>query len=875
MRNSRYSTLLRIVLGLVMIAGLLYWGADFHDRVILWLHADRLSRDPFSFDADSRKIGSVQPEAEHAGLAKGDILESLNGSPYTGLAQWDEITNTAPPGEVVDVGFRRPDGREATASIMLVPDYEWIARSGWKGLLQQSMLFMPALVCMLVAYWVVLAKPAEPNAWLILLLLCFPEIVFALGTGLATGGWLFFREFYYRFFQEFGPLALLPFGIYFPERSRVDVKLPWLKWVILLPAIACGILSIGLAFRRLYFGGAPPWLVRIETTSDRIENALALACVILYLLLIFDKLRSASSQDARRRLRVLIAGTGFGGTVLLVVFVLLPHFGIHPNAEKHLWLAYTGALLFLVAPLTLGYVVLVQRAMDVRILLRTGTKYALARATLISAQFILGAIISLTLLVPLTTQKHISTDRLLGQTLLLACLLVVVRLAFSGKSKAWLDKKFFREAYDADRVLNELSAEVRKFTEAKPLLETVARCVAETLHVEQIGMLIRGEHSYRLSQSVGVVGASNGTLALKANSSTIRNLTNTNAPALLYRDDPDAWYLMADEEERRVLDTLDTELLLPLSGTQKLMGIMALGPKLSEAAYSKSDLRLLQTLATQTGLALEVSELAHSLAKEAAQRERVNREIEIAREVQERLFPQAMPAVPGGSVAGACRPAQGVGGDYYDVIPLEDGRLGIAIGDVSGKGISAALLMASLRASLRGVALDNPRDFARLMDKVNRLVYEASADNRYATFFFGAYDAGTGVLECVNAGHNAPVVLRGNGDGQLRVLRLEADGPVVGLLPFAPYSEQSLKLEPGDLLVAYTDGISEAMTHEEEEWGEERMIACAAQVKDKPAKEVLTHVFAGADTFTAGAPQHDDMTLLVLKLDVGAPQLRL
>jgi sigma-B regulation protein RsbU (phosphoserine phosphatase) len=261
-------------------------------------------------------------------------------------------------------------------------------------------------------------------------------------------------------------------------------------------------------------------------------------------------------------------------------------------------------------------------------------------------------------------------------------------------------------------------------------------------------------------------------------------------------------------------------------------------------------------------LALEVSELAHSLAAEAAQRERVNREMEIAREVQERLFPQFMPDIPGGSVAGGCRAALGVGGDYYDVFPLEDGRVGLAIGDVSGKGISAALLMASLRASLRGVTLDNPRDFAMLMHKVNRLVYEASASNRYATFFFAAFDPKTRRLECVNAGHNPPVVLR-NGE----VIRLEADGPVVGLLPFAPYTEQEMMLEPGDLLILYTDGISEAMTHADEEWGEERMIASALAVRNKSATEILRTMLADADKFTAGAPQHDDMTILVLQLE--------
>jgi sigma-B regulation protein RsbU (phosphoserine phosphatase) len=149
------------------------------------------------------------------------------------------------------------------------------------------------------------------------------------------------------------------------------------------------------------------------------------------------------------------------------------------------------------------------------------------------------------------------------------------------------------------------------------------------------------------------------------------------------------------------------------------------------------------------------------------------------------------------------------------------------------------------------------------MHKVNLLVYEASASNRYATFFFAAFDPATRRLECVNAGHNPPVLLR---NGQ--VMRLEADGPVVGLLPYAPYTEQAQILEPGDLLLLYTDGISEAMSSTDEEWGEERMIAEASAVGKGSAEEILRALFAAADAFTAGAPQHDDMTLLILKLDV-------
>ena len=130
-----------------------------------------------------------------------------------------------------------------------------------------------------------------------------------------------------------------------------------------------------------------------------------------------------------------------------------------------------------------------------------------------------------------------------------------------------------------------------------------------------------------------------------------------------------------------------------------------------------------------------MTELVRSLASEAAQRERMNREVEIAREVQQRLFPQSLPAIAGVSLAGMCRPALEVGGDYYDLIELEGGLLGFAVGDVSGKGISASLIMASLRASLRGLMLGEPGDLARMMEKVNLLVYEASSSNRYATFF--------------------------------------------------------------------------------------------------------------------------------------------
>jgi sigma-B regulation protein RsbU (phosphoserine phosphatase) len=269
----------------------------------------------------------------------------------------------------------------------------------------------------------------------------------------------------------------------------------------------------------------------------------------------------------------------------------------------------------------------------------------------------------------------------------------------------------------------------------------------------------------------------------------------------------------------------------------------------------------------QSGLALENSRLASAVALEIAEREKMNREIEIAREVQQRLFPQNLPPMPGLDYWGACRPAQGVGGDYYDFVPLAGGSIGIAVGDVSGKGIAAALLMTSLQASLRGQALQHGGDLTRVMANVNRLVYDATPPNRYATFFYAQYEPNAHRLVYVNAGHNPPVILR-RLNKEIHVVRLETGGPVIGLFREAPYQQGSLKLEPGDILVGFTDGISEAMNSQDEEWGEERLLPALQLYADQSAAEIIPSVMAAADIFVDGAPQHDDMTLVVMKLAV-------
>jgi sigma-B regulation protein RsbU (phosphoserine phosphatase) len=451
--------------------------------------------------------------------------------------------------------------------------------------------------------------------------------------------------------------------------------------------------------------------------------------------------------------------------------------------------------------------------------------------------------------------------------LVIIALIFAFRYVFSKRLQQKIDQRFFREAYSSEYLLAELSDEVRNFTEVEPLLATITHRIGETLHIERIAVFLRAGDTYRLQLATGTPLSPNS-FSLPASSTTIATLNRGRTPANVYRDDPSSWLVDASDAERTALADLSTELLVPLPGRNSLAGVMALGPKRSEEPYSRSDRQLLQSIATQTGLALENAELLQNLTAEVAHRERVSREIEIAREVQQRLFPQVYPKIPGVDLFGYCRPAQAVGGDYYDffVLPAHQGdeeRLALALGDISGKGISAALLMASLRASLRSAALLQPGDLATLMRHVNRLVYESSTNNRYATFFYAELDPETRLLTYVNAGHNPPLILRGT-----ETIPLEATGTVIGLLPNVPYTRAAVRLQSGDVLIAFTDGISEAMNPADEEWGEANLVAAAQTLLTKPAcsttaQQLIQCIIQAADRFTHGAPQHDDMTLLI------------
>jgi sigma-B regulation protein RsbU (phosphoserine phosphatase) len=241
------------------------------------------------------------------------------------------------------------------------------------------------------------------------------------------------------------------------------------------------------------------------------------------------------------------------------------------------------------------------------------------------------------------------------------------------------------------------------------------------------------------------------------------------------------------------------------------------------------------------------------------EKERLERELTIARDVQRELLPRVLPDVAALELAAACHPAVGVGGDYYDILQFDESRLGLVIADVSGKGVPAALLMAGLQSAVRSIARSDA-DPGDVQARINNMLYRSSSSSRYATMFLGLYDGESGKLVYANAGHHPPLIVGDEG-----AARLDERGLPVGMFEDSRYRPVECRLRPGDLLVMFTDGVSEAPRPDGEEYGEERLVELLRRHRAEPLERIVEIILESLDAWTEGGEAHDDVTVVLAR----------
>jgi sigma-B regulation protein RsbU (phosphoserine phosphatase) len=297
---------------------------------------------------------------------------------------------------------------------------------------------------------------------------------------------------------------------------------------------------------------------------------------------------------------------------------------------------------------------------------------------------------------------------------------------------------------------------------------------------------------------------------------------------------------------------------VPIGQDSSHKGLLVVGSieAREEGAFSAKDRRTLKLFANQAAIAIEKVRL-HELA---LAKHRQDRELEIAAEIQRQLLPESMPHIEGFDVLGWNRSARAVGGDYFTFRSLGNDEWAVIIGDVSGKGSPAALLVSTIDSALR-VLLDHNRVDGDLVQNLNHHVYEASTGNKYVTMVLASLDARRGEFSFVNAGHNDGLLLRADG----HVEQLESTGPPVGLLPAAQYTQERVALREGDLVCLYSDGITECENLKEEEYGMKRLTDLLREHRERPLDELLNRLDEAVTEYSAGLPQGDDQTVILLR----------
>lgn len=801
-----------------------------------------------SYSPTGIEIDRVYPAspAEKSGLKVDDRIVAINGSSANSASRWEELESStwqsSRPGDPVTLTLQRPGQSQPLA---ITPrfrarqgtgDTRTIART-----IANQILDSYPLLFLIVGLAVLFLRIEDGNAWLLALLFATFITSADMPAGFSAAPENL-RSFLLAYRTLMGSVITGLFYFFFavfPARSPIDRKVPWLKWALLAIG-AC--LSLG-GFRNGDSRALPLILAVLPgRTAENARIVIVYSSIFLGLISLLCNRLSASKDDLRK-IKVLFWGTVVGVTPSAAIALAQDVF----HAEPSYWVIVARVVLLFLFPLSFAYAVVKHRVMDIPVLLKRSARYFMVERGFVV--LILVVSVGLTLWFGQAFSHYFTAGSKAAIPIGAAfgVLLISGATQVHFRVRTQLDRAFFRSSYDAQQILEDLAAKTLNTSSRDGLAVLLRQNIWDALHPRSMFVYLRASNGELLAYAGNPPAEA---MTLSSTGAGIAELAGRAAPL----------ELISETVRGTQLAPLDPECLVPIRGSSggMLEGVAVLGSRLSEEPYSASDKRLLASVASQAGIAMRGITLGEKMAEQMEAERRTEQEMQIARQVQSRLLPQQAPSLQTLECCGQCIQTRAVGGDYYDFLDFGSGRLGLVLADISGKGMSAALLMANLQANLRGQYALALQDVSHLLRSVNQLFYRNTETSHYATMFFAVYDDRTRRLRYVNCGHNPPILVRANGE----VERLSATATVMGLFEEWDCTEAQRELAAGNVLVIYTDGISEAGPNEEEEYGEERLIATTRKHREQSAGEILDNILNDVQHFSCGR-QADDMTLIV------------
>lgn len=411
-----------------------------------------------------------------------------------------------------------------------------------------------------------------------------------------------------------------------------------------------------------------------------------------------------------------------------------------------------------------------------------------------------------------------------------------------------------RRAVDELSILNEIATAINTTMELNQLIELIVHKCIKLLKVEQSTVMLLEESNIEkpFHTMIRRADRSSQILPYRLNTQLTGWMLKHQKPLLINDFVNDKKFQSVNEESFPIRSLLS----VPLISKGHMIGLLTVFNKKSQNDFSREDQRLLTIIAAQSAQVIENARLY----EEEIHLQQIEKEMAMACDIQINLLPKESPTFSGYDIAGKSIPAKVVGGDYFDFIPINENRLAICLGDVSGKGLPAALLMANLQATIRGQTLINPLP-KKCLHTSNMLLHERTDPQKFATLFYGVLDNRKNQFCYSNAGHNRPFLFGHNKDA----VTLDKAGIMLSFMKDYAFEEGKISFDTSDFLIIYSDGITEAMNSNSDEFGEERLISFVDKFKKKSSQELIDLIIQEVKNFTGEYLQMDDMTLVVIK----------
>jgi len=799
----------------------------------------RINKDSVAIFFDLVKLEGV---TWNAGIRNGDQLIEIDGKTIFRNLQAQSILNNFDSGQFAEYKYLR-EGKTFTTKVYV------------KKLIQFDRLAnsLSALFWMLIAFIVLTAKPDGR----IHKLFYFLGVLFVL-TSLNS---LFPRLDLYSFFFEGGLIAIIvgvlwvigisfiPFMLNyffwnFPTPFKF-VKNKILKKSIFIVPVIISIFVIVMAI--LTFNGIFNDIVLYIVLQS--VQIFAIFANITALVAIIVQYRRIKSKEKRKPILLMLLAVTFGLLVAVYAGSIAPAIAdtIFNSPEY-----FAPIILVALVPLIFAYSIFKYQLMDVSVVIRNTIVYGTAMVSVAAIYFFV---------IYLAGKSISSFLGVENQGIIAGVFFIIFALVFQStkdRFQNFLTKRFYPEQFAHQQVLIDLSNELAIVVGLDNILQLMKKTFVDALKIRTFGILVRDkEGNLSLVDSVGMVNIDCKITESRITPFLKEKILTTKYPTI---EQSDFKIVLPDDKADKLIEE-GIHTIIPMMAKGKLVGLLLFGLKHSGSHFAGKDLELLWAAANQAAISIENARLY----KTEVEKQKIERDLDLARKIQQGLLPQCIPAMQGLDICGQMIPAMQVGGDYFDLIQISDSKLFVIVGDVSGKGLSASLYMTKLQTMVKLSCMDNKSPKEILVD-INRRIYEELDKSWFVTITLALFDLERRTLKFCRAGH-MPILLASNGTVQSYRTQGLGVGIEKGIIFEKSLIEEEVALKPGQIFAFFTDGITEAMNERNEFFGDDKLNEILKNKSQVRSAEIVDEVWHSVETFRGTAEMSDDMTMVVVKVN--------